>query len=65
VNSTFYSVGAIFRRWWRVFTGLRAKNPWRWVFRLGVATAVFAQLSIFQKDHAEQRVYIIDPETGE
>jgi radical SAM superfamily enzyme YgiQ (UPF0313 family) len=65
VNRTFYSPGAIFRRWWRIVTGLRTRNPWRWIFRLGVATAVFARLSIFQKDHAEQRVYIIDPEAHE
>jgi hypothetical protein len=41
--------------------GFRERNPFLWLFRMGVATAVFAQLSIFQKDHAEKRVYIVDP----
>ena len=65
VNSTFYSPKNIMRRWWRLITGFREKNPFRWVFRMGVATFVFAQLSIFQKDHAEQRVYVIDPGANE
>ena len=62
INETFYSPGKIFRRWWRILTGFRTKNPFRWIFRMGIATVVFAELSIFQKDHAEKRVYIIDPE---
>ena len=65
INETFYSPGKIFRRWWRIITGFRTKNPFRWIFRMGIATVVFAELSIFQKDHAEQRVYIIDPEAHE
>ena len=62
VNSTFYSPRNIMRRWWRLITGFREKNPFRWIFRMGVASVAFAELSIFQKDHAEKRVYIIDPE---
>ena len=65
VNSTFYSRKNILRRWWRVVTAFRERNPFRWIFRIGVITAVFAELSTFQKDHAEQRVYIIDPEAQE
>ncbi len=65
VNSTFYSRKNILRRWWRVVTAFRERNPFRWIFRIGVITAVFAELSTFQKDHAEQRVYIIDPEAHE
>ena len=61
VNSTFYSPRNILRRWWRIVNGFRERNPFRWLFRMGVATAVFAQLSIFQKDHAEKRVYIVEP----
>jgi len=65
VNRTFYSTGSILRRWWRILAGFRERNPLRWVFRMGVATVVFAKLSVFQKDHAEQRVYMIDPEAQE
>ena len=64
INETFYSRWNIWRRWWRLVNGFRERNPFRWLFRMAVATAVFIQLSIFQKDHAEQRVYVIEPTTG-
>jgi len=65
INSTFYSPRNIIRRWWRIVKGFRERNPFRWLFRMGVATAVFIELSVFQKDHAEQRVYVVDPSSRE
>jgi len=65
VNSTFYAPRNILRRWWRIVAGFRERNPFRWAFRIGVITAAFIELSVFQKDHAEKRVYIIDPEAHE
>jgi radical SAM superfamily enzyme YgiQ (UPF0313 family) len=58
VNESFYSRGKIIRRWWRLVSGYRhEKNPFAWCFHVGVMTYVFFTLSVFQRDHAEQRVY--------
>ena len=58
VNRTFYSGGRMLRRWARLVRSYRAeKNPFRWVFHAVVLSYVFFKLSVFQRDHAEQRVY--------
>ena len=58
VNRTFYSRRKMFRRWRRLIANYRcARNPWAWTFHSGILSYVFFKLSIFQKDHAEQRVY--------
>ncbi len=58
VNRTFYARGKTFRRWWRLVSAYRcASNPLAWCFHAGVLSYVFLKLSIFQRDHAEQRVY--------
>jgi radical SAM superfamily enzyme YgiQ (UPF0313 family) len=58
VNRTFFSWGAMTRRWWRMVSGYRrAGNPFAWCFHAAVMSYVFFTLSSFQKDHAEKRVY--------
>ncbi len=58
VNREFYSTGKMIRRWWRLVSGYRsARNPFAWLFHAAVLSYVFFSLSVFQKDHAEQRVY--------
>jgi radical SAM superfamily enzyme YgiQ (UPF0313 family) len=58
INRTFYSRGRTLRRWWRLVSAYRcAPNPLAWCFHEGVMSYVFFKLSVFQKDHAEQRVY--------
>lgn len=58
LNQSFYAPRKIAGRWWRLVSGYRrAKNPFAWCFHAGVMSYVFLKLSVFQKDHAEQRVY--------
>lgn len=58
INRTFYSTRAMLRRWWRLISSYRtARNPFAWCFHAAVMTYVYFQLSTFQRDHAEQRVY--------
>ncbi len=58
INRHFYSRKSILMRWWRLVTG----QSWRGniVSRLLhtlMISAIFFKLSIFQRDHAEKRVY--------
>ncbi len=58
INRTFYSKGKIAARWRRLISSYRcARNPLAWCFHSAVLSSVFLKLSVFQKDHAEQRVY--------
>ena len=58
VNRTFYSKRKMLRRWWRLISSYRStRNPFTWCFHAAVMTYVYFQLSTFQRDHAEQRVY--------
>jgi radical SAM superfamily enzyme YgiQ (UPF0313 family) len=58
VNESFYSSRKIARRWRRLISSYRrAPNPLAWCFHAGVMSYVFLKLSVFQKDHADQRVY--------
>jgi radical SAM superfamily enzyme YgiQ (UPF0313 family) len=58
VNESFYARPKIARRWWRLVSSYRrAANPLAWCFHAGIMSYVFWELSVFQKDHAEQRVY--------
>jgi len=58
VNESFYARPEIVRRWWRLVSSYRrARSPFAWCFHAGVMSYVFFKLSVFQKDHAEQRVY--------
>lgn len=58
INRHFYSVKSILKRWWR----LVAAQAWRGdpasrLFHTAMISAVFLKLSIFQRDHADKRVY--------
>ncbi len=58
VNRSFYSRGKIARRWASLIHSYRrAGNPLTWCFHAGVMSYVYLKLSVFQRDHAEQRVY--------
>jgi radical SAM superfamily enzyme YgiQ (UPF0313 family) len=58
INRTFYSRRKTLGRWWRLASAYRrARNPLAWCFHESVMSYVFFKLSVFQKDHAEQRVY--------
>jgi radical SAM superfamily enzyme YgiQ (UPF0313 family) len=58
INRHFYSLKSIFRRWWRLVTAQSwTGNPLSRLFHTAMISAVFFKLSIFQKDHAEKRVY--------
>jgi len=58
VNRTFYAPGKMLGRWGRLLGSYRcARNPLAWCFHSAVLSYVYFKLSVFQKDHAEQRVY--------
>ena len=58
INRTFYSKRKMLRRWWRLVSSYRStRNPFTWCFHAAVLSYVYFQLSTFQRDHAEQRVY--------
>ncbi len=58
VNESFYSRRKIAKRWWGLVSRYRrAPNPLAWCFHSGIMSYVFLKLSVFQRDHAEQRVF--------
>jgi radical SAM superfamily enzyme YgiQ (UPF0313 family) len=58
INRSFYSWTSILKRWWRL---MRKQSPRGnlagWILHTAVISAVFFKLSIFQRDHAQHRVY--------
>ncbi len=58
INLRFYSLRSIFKRWWRLFAAQWGKGrPVSRLFHTAVISAIFFKLSMFQRDHAEKRVY--------
>ncbi len=58
INRTFYSWKNIFKRWLRFISGYtREKNIFKRIFRSLLLSYIFLKLSIFQRDHAQQKVY--------
>ena len=58
INRHFYSVKSILKRWWRLVAAQTwLGNPASRLFHTAMISAVFLKLSIFQRDHAEKRVY--------
>jgi hypothetical protein len=57
VNREFFSVKEIARRWWK-FMRCQAKTEslTAFLFRLAVCTAIYFELSVFQRHHARVRV---------
>jgi len=65
VNKHFYSWENIFKRWWRFVTTMSPEGNLLWrMFRRGVLSFVLFKLSIFQRDHAQKRVYPSSLERG-
>ncbi len=58
INRRFYSRTGILKRWWRLVAGQSWKgNIVSRLLHTLVISAVFLRLSIFQRDHAQKRVY--------
>jgi radical SAM superfamily enzyme YgiQ (UPF0313 family) len=58
INRIFYSWKNILKRWWRFVSAYSGENDMlTMVFRTVFISYIFFKLSIFQKDHANQRVY--------
>jgi radical SAM superfamily enzyme YgiQ (UPF0313 family) len=62
INKHFYSWKNIQKRWWRFITTMSPKGNFLWrMFRRLVLSFVLFKLSIFQRDHAQKRVYPVYP----
>jgi len=58
INRIFYSWKSIFKRWWRFISAYSGENNiLSLVCRTLFISYIFFKLSIFQRDHANQRVY--------
>jgi len=59
VNRIFYSSRNIFRRWWRFMRQQRKlESPGQFILKLLVTTFVYFEISIFQRHHAQHRVFV-------
>lgn len=58
INEYFYSRRSILKRWSRfIFRQNKGRNVVRRIFRGMLLSMIFLRLSIFQRDHAQKRVY--------
>jgi radical SAM superfamily enzyme YgiQ (UPF0313 family) len=58
VTRGFYTWRAIFRRWRRFLLVQEREESWpRFFFRVVIATAIYFKLSLFQRHHAQVRVW--------
>lgn len=58
INKHFYSWKNIFKRWWRFITTMKTKGSLIWrVFRPVLLSSILFKLSLFQRDHAQKKVY--------
>ena len=58
INRHFYSWKNILRRWWRfISVQSPAGGPMRRLLYPILISAIFFKLSLFQRDHAKQKVY--------
>jgi len=59
VNRIFYSWWAIVRRWWRFFRQQEKRESIaQFILKLVVTTIVYFEISIFQRHHAQHRVFV-------
>jgi hypothetical protein len=67
INEYFYSRKSILKRWLRfVLKQNKGRNVFRRIFRGVLLSMIFLRLSIFQRDHAQKRVYpMISKDSGE
>jgi len=60
INKYFYSWKSIIKRWWRFISTMSAgKNIFKWLFNSLLISFILLKLSIFQRDHAQKKVYPI------
>jgi radical SAM superfamily enzyme YgiQ (UPF0313 family) len=60
INRYFYSWKSIFKRWWRFISTMSAgKNILKRLFNSLLISFILFKLSIFQRDHAQKKVYPI------
>ncbi|NIM58351.1 MAG: radical SAM protein [Candidatus Aminicenantes bacterium] len=60
INKYFYSRKSILKRWWRFISTMSAgKNIFKWLFNSLLISFILFKLSIFQRDHAQKKVYPI------
>jgi radical SAM superfamily enzyme YgiQ (UPF0313 family) len=58
INKYFYSWKSILKRWWRLMTKQSLKgNLLAKLFHTAIISVIFFKLSVFQRDHAQKRVY--------
>jgi radical SAM superfamily enzyme YgiQ (UPF0313 family) len=58
INKYFYSWKNIFKRWWRLIRKQSLKGDLLGkLFHTAVISVIFFKLSVFQRDHAQKRVY--------
>jgi len=58
INKHFYSWKSIIKRWWRFISTMSSKGNLLWrMFRPLILSSIFFKLSIFQRDHAQKKVY--------
>jgi radical SAM superfamily enzyme YgiQ (UPF0313 family) len=59
VNKIFYSWRAIVKRWWRFFRQQEKRESIaQFLLKLVVTTMVYFEISIFQRHHAQHRVFV-------
>ena len=58
INKYFYSWKSILKRWFRFFSkqSFKGNIVWR-IFRSMLLSVILFKLSLFQRDHAQKRVY--------
>jgi len=60
INKYFYSWKSIIKRWWRFISTMSpGKNIFKWLFNSLLISFILFKLSIFQRDHAQKKVYPI------
>ncbi len=58
INRYFYSWRNILKRWWRFVSTMKSKGSLIWrVFRPLLLSVILLKLSVFQRDHAQKKVY--------
>jgi radical SAM superfamily enzyme YgiQ (UPF0313 family) len=60
INKYFYSWKSILKRWLRFISTMSAgRNIFKWIFNFLLISFILFKLSIFQRDHAQKKVYQI------
>jgi radical SAM superfamily enzyme YgiQ (UPF0313 family) len=58
INKYFYSWKSIAKRWWRIISTMSYKHKFfERILHMLLISSILIKLSIFQKDHAEKKVY--------